>query len=72
MGKLFGTDGIRGVANETLTCHLAYRVGQAAAISLGSFEGKRPKVVIGKDTRISSDMLVFGGEGRWTIYEPAR
>lgn len=45
MGKLFGTDGIRGVANETLTCHLAYRVGQAAAISLGSFEGKRPKVV---------------------------
>ena len=57
MGKLFGTDGIRGVANETLTCHLAYRVGQAAAISLGSFEGKRPKVVIGKDTRISSDML---------------
>ena len=57
MGKLFGTDGIRGVANETLTCQLAYRVGQAAAISLGSFDGKRPKVVIGKDTRISSDML---------------
>ena len=57
MGKLFGTDGIRGVANETLTCHLAYRVGQAAAISLGSMEGRRPKVVIGKDTRISSDML---------------
>ena len=57
MGKLFGTDGIRGVANETLTCHLAYRVGQAAAISLGSTSGRRPRVVIGKDTRISSDML---------------
>ena len=57
MGKLFGTDGIRGVANRTLTCELAYRVGQAAAISLGSENGKRPKVVIGKDTRISSDML---------------
>ena len=57
MGKLFGTDGIRGVANQTLTCQLAYRVGQAAAISLGSMDGKRPKVVIGKDTRISSDML---------------
>ncbi len=57
MGKLFGTDGIRGVANETLTCHLAYRVGQAAAISLERADGKRPKVVIGKDTRISSDML---------------
>lgn len=56
MGKLFGTDGIRGIANETLTCHLAYRVGQAAAISLGSMD-RRPKVVIGKDTRISSDML---------------
>ena len=57
MGKLFGTDGIRGVANETLTCQLAYRVGQAAAISLERADGKRPKVVIGKDTRISSDML---------------
>ena len=34
MGKLFGTDGIRGVANETLDAKLAYRVGQAAAISL--------------------------------------
>ena len=31
MGKLFGTDGIRGIANETLTCDLAYRVGQATA-----------------------------------------
>lgn len=57
MGKLFGTDGIRGVANDTLTCSLAYRVGQAAAISLERADGARPKVVIGKDTRISSDML---------------
>lgn len=57
MGKLFGTDGIRGVANDTLTCQLAYRVGQAAAISLERADGARPKVVIGKDTRISSDML---------------
>ena len=57
MGKLFGTDGIRGVANETLTCSLAYRVGQAAAISLAKKDGGKPSVVIGKDTRISSDML---------------
>ena len=57
MGKLFGTDGIRGVANETLTVPLAYRVGQAAAISLAGAEGTKPMVVIGKDTRISSDML---------------
>ena len=57
MGKLFGTDGIRGVANETLDCRLAYRVGQAAAISLTKKHGVKPSVVIGKDTRISSDML---------------
>ena len=57
MGKLFGTDGIRGVANKTLDCRLAYRVGQAAAISLTKKPGVKPSVVIGKDTRISSDML---------------
>ena len=57
MGKLFGTDGIRGVANETLDVKLAYRVGQAAAISLADDSGTKPTVVIGKDTRISSDML---------------
>ena len=57
MGKLFGTDGIRGVANETLDCRLAYRVGQAAAISLTKKPDVKPSVVIGKDTRISSDML---------------
>ena len=57
MGKLFGTDGIRGVANETLDCRLAYRVGQAAAISLTKKPGVKPSVVIGKDTRISSEML---------------
>lgn len=57
MGKLFGTDGIRGVANETLDAKLAYRVGQAAALSLSDASGTKPTVVIGKDTRISSDML---------------
>ena len=57
MGKLFGTDGIRGVANETLDAALAYRVGQAAAICLADADGRKPTVVIGKDTRISSDML---------------
>ena len=57
MGKLFGTDGIRGVANQTLTCDLAYRMGQAAAICLSRAKRGTPKVVIGMDTRISSDML---------------
>ena len=42
MGKLFGTDGIRGVANETLDAKLAYRVGQAAAISLADDSGTKP------------------------------
>lgn len=57
MGKLFGTDGIRGIANEQLDAPLAYRIGQAAAIVLGGNVEGKPMVVIGKDTRISSDML---------------
>jgi phosphoglucosamine mutase len=58
MGKYFGTDGIRGVANETLDVRLAYRTGFAAANEL-AVEGRthRPRVLICKDTRISSDML---------------
>lgn len=57
MGKLFGTDGIRGVANRELTCELALNVGRAAAVVLTDDTHMRPKVLIGKDTRISSDML---------------
>lgn len=57
MGKLFGTDGIRGVANVQLTAGLAYRIGQAAATVLREDVQGKPLVVIGKDTRISSDML---------------
>ena len=57
MGKLFGTDGIRGVVGENLTADMAYRVGQAVGMVLMEEKGSRPTVVIGKDTRISSDML---------------
>ena len=57
MGTLFGTDGIRGVANETLDNALAYRVGLATALNLAEETGRRPVVAIGKDTRISSDMI---------------
>jgi len=57
MGKLFGTDGIRGIANETLDATLAFRVGQAAACVLADGKAERPIFTIGKDTRISSDML---------------
>ena len=57
MGKLFGTDGIRGVVGITLTVDLAFKVGQAVATVLQEESGKRPTILIGKDTRISSDML---------------
>ena len=59
MGKLFGTDGIRGVVNAGLDADLAYKVGLAAAIVLsqGKKPGEKPLVTIGKDTRISGDLL---------------
>ncbi|MBC2722529.1 phosphoglucosamine mutase [Desulfosporosinus sp.] len=56
MGRLFGTDGVRGVANSQLTPDLAFRLGQAGAYVL-SKEHPHPRIVIGKDTRISGDML---------------
>jgi len=57
MAKLFGTDGIRGVANKELDALLAFRVGQAAAIVLSKDKEGQTVFTIGKDTRISSDML---------------
>lgn len=57
MGRLFGTDGARGVANTELSCETAMAIGRAAAMVLAEAEHHKPKVVIGKDTRISSDML---------------
>lgn len=57
MGRLFGTDGVRGVANSELTCELAMKIGRAAAMVLTEEVSARPKVLIGMDTRISSDML---------------
>ena len=58
MGKLFGTDGIRGVVNAGLDATLAYQVGLAAAVVMAKDKHKsRPLVAIGKDTRVSSDLL---------------
>lgn len=57
MGRLFGTDGARGVANTELTCETAMSIGRAAAMVLIAVEHRRPRVLIGKDTRVSSDML---------------
>ena len=56
MGRLFGTDGVRGIANTELNSTLAFKLGKAGAFVL-SKEDKRPVVLIGKDTRISGDML---------------
>jgi phosphoglucosamine mutase len=55
MGKLFGTDGVRGIANKELTPELAYKIGRAGAYILT--QEKKGKILIGKDTRASGDML---------------
>jgi len=56
MGKLFGTDGVRGVANKDLSPLLAFKLGRAGAKVLSKLQ-QRPVFVIGKDTRVSGDML---------------
>ena len=56
MGRVFGTDGVRGIANSELTPELAFHLGKAGAYVLRK-ENKRPVFVIGKDTRVSGDML---------------
>ena len=58
MTRMFGTDGVRGIANKDLTCDLAFKLGQAAVRFLGK------TILVGKDTRQSGDMLeaaVFAG-----------
>jgi phosphoglucosamine mutase len=56
MGKYFGTDGVRGVANRELTPELAFKIGRCGGYVLTKSE-ERPKVLIGRDTRISGHML---------------
>ena len=58
MGKLFGTDGIRGVANKyPITAEMALKLGQAAVSIFKNRNKNRCRIVIGKDTRLSGDML---------------
>ena len=59
MGRLFGTDGIRGIANSFLSCELAVKVGRAAGTVLSDGSRRRLLFCVGSDTRISSDMLSF-------------
>lgn len=56
MGKYFGTDGVRGVANSELTPELAFKLGRFGGYVLTK-DQERPKVLIGRDTRISGHML---------------
>ena len=57
MGRLFGTDGARGIANTELTPELAMNIGRAAAMVLTNEDTLHPTFLIGKDTRLSGDML---------------
>ena len=57
MGKLFGTDGVRGVANLELTPELAYAVGRFGAFVLTKHMDHTPVILVGRDTRVSGDML---------------
>ncbi|NLN84402.1 MAG: phosphoglucosamine mutase [Firmicutes bacterium] len=56
MGRLFGTDGVRGLANRKLSAELSFKLGLAASEVL--LQGKKGRVLIGRDTRISGDLLL--------------
>ncbi len=57
MGRLFGTDGVRGLANRELTPEMAFRLGWAATTYFGKSCSEKPVITIGRDTRISGQML---------------
>jgi phosphoglucosamine mutase len=57
VGRLFGTDGIRGIANRDLTGELAFRLGRAAVMALTEHGERRPHIVVGRDTRASGEFL---------------
>lgn len=57
MGRIFGTDGVRGIANGDLTIELAMNLGRAAGIVVEESTGRQPTFLVGMDTRISGDML---------------
>lgn len=57
MGRLFGTDGVRGIANEELSPSLAFNLGRIGAYVLTEETHQKPRIAVGKDTRISGDML---------------
>ncbi|MGO4434611.1 phosphoglucosamine mutase, partial [Paenarthrobacter sp. RAF9] len=65
MSRLFGTDGVRGLANGLLTAELAMQLAQAAAVVLGhdrATNGKRPRAVVARDPRASGEFLAAAVE----------
>src|SRR5699024_124963 len=57
MGKYFGTDGVRGVANTELTPELAFKLGRFGGYEVSGKKDDKPTVLVGRDTRISGEML---------------
>src|SRR5436853_5475812 len=57
MSRLFGTDGVRGVANRDLSGPLAFRLGRAAVVALADRGQRRPTIAVGRDTRASGEFL---------------
>ena len=57
MGRLFGTDGVRGIANRELSAELAFRLGRAAVTALAETGVNRPHIAVGRDTRASGEFL---------------
>jgi len=57
MGRLFGTDGVRGIANRELSAELAHRLGRAAVAALAESGVNRPHIAVGRDTRASGEFL---------------
>lgn len=57
MGKYFGTDGVRGIANQELTPELAFKLGRCGGYVLTKDSEEKPRILVGRDTRISGEML---------------
>ena len=57
MGRIFGTDGVRGIANEKLDVELALAISRAAGMIIKTEGVARPKILVGRDTRLSGEML---------------
>ena len=70
MGRLFGTDGVRGLANRDVTAELALGLSVAAARVLaaqGQFVGHRPRAIVGRDSRVSGEFLAAAESVDFTI-----